>query len=296
MEGRPATDVGFTKCLEDEFCKHNVDGVIRRRVEAVDCVKVVRVEEGDGVVYEPLVRPPLVEAVCEFRFAPTDQWDLTVPGRLYDRIRDEFPLREQAQSFALQLGEGAQPAVPAVQRTLDRVLMNREDGSALVQVGPHQLAVHHKLPYPGWSGFYALIIRMLGIYLEIVPSTPVRIGLRYINQIPASFAETMEIGSLITLDPPIPMEIDRPLESFYQRYELQHDEPEGILIHQTGLQLSPEGERIVILDLDFGSLPNSAPDLSEADPWLQAAHDRVEQAFQASVNPELLDRMRRGDP
>src|SRR5215218_1443830 len=112
-------------------------------------------------MYEPLVRPPLVEAVCEFRFAPTDQWDLTVPGRLYDRIREEFPLREQAQSFgfALQLDEGAKPAVPAVQRTSDRVLMKRENGSALVQVGPHQLAVHHKLPYPGWANFYALIKR-----------------------------------------------------------------------------------------------------------------------------------------
>lgn len=252
--------------------------------------------KGDGVVYEPLVRPPLVEAVCEFRFAPTDQWDLTVPGRLYDRISDEFPLREQAQSFALQLGEGARPAEPAVQRTSDRVLMHREDGSALVQVGPHQLAVHHKLPYPGWAGFYTLIERMLGMYLEIVPSTPERVGLRYINQIPLSSSETPEIGSLITLDPPIPAEIDRPLENFYQRYELQHDAPEGILIHQTGgLQLSPEGERIVMLDLDFGSLPGSAPDVADAASWLQAAHDRVEEAFQASVNPELLAKMRRGD-
>ena len=247
-------------------------------------------------MYEPLVRPPLVEAVCEFRFAPTDQWDLTVPGRLYDRISDDFPLREQAQSFALQLAEGAQSVVPAVQRTSDRVLMNREDGSALVQVGPHQLAVHHKLPYPGWTDFYALIERMLGMYLEIVPSTPARVGLRYINQIPLSSSEPMEIGSLITLDPPIPAEIDRPLENFYQRYELQHDEPEGILIHQTGgLQLSPEGERIVMLDLDFGSLSGSAPDVPAVASWLQAAHDRVEEAFQASVHPEFLDSMRRGD-
>lgn len=31
--------------------------------------------EGETVVYEPLVRPPLVEAVCEFRFDPSDEWD-----------------------------------------------------------------------------------------------------------------------------------------------------------------------------------------------------------------------------
>jgi uncharacterized protein (TIGR04255 family) len=91
-------------------------------------------------VYEPLVRPPLVEAVCEFRFAPTDQWDLTVPGRLYDRIRHEFPLREQAQSFALQLGEGAQPVEPAVQRTSDRVLMHRENSSTKLNSRYHDFS------------------------------------------------------------------------------------------------------------------------------------------------------------
>jgi uncharacterized protein (TIGR04255 family) len=248
-------------------------------------------------VYEPLVSPPLVEAVCEFRFDPSDQWDLTVPGRLYDRVGAEFPRREQARSFgfALQLDADAQPVGTTVQGAPDRVLMHREDGSALVQVGPHQLSVHHKLPYPGWSGFYALIERILGMYLDVVPSIPARVGLRYINRIPVPSDGTTKIGSLITLDPPIPTEIDRPLASFYQRYELHHEELEGLLIHQTGLQQTPEGERIVILDLDFGSLPGSAPDVTDAAPWLQAAHDRVEQAFQASVDPELLDRMRRGD-
>jgi len=259
--------------------------------------KVVGERKGDGVVYEPLASPPLVEAVCEFRFVPSDQWDLTVPGRLYDLISDEFPLREQVQSFGvtLQIGEGAQTVVPTVPGTSDRVLMNREDGSAMVQVGPHQIVVHHRLPYSGWEAFYALIERILKTYLDVVPSTPERVGLRYINQIPFSPHGIVEIGSLITLDPPIPTEIERPLMSFYQRYELQHDEPEGVLVHQTGLQLTPAGEGIVTLDLDFGSLPGSAPDVAEAAPWLRAAHDRVEQAFRASVAPELLDRMRRGD-
>jgi uncharacterized protein (TIGR04255 family) len=253
--------------------------------------------EGRWAVYEPLVRPPLVEAVCEFRFDPSAEWDWTIPGRLYDRIGDEFPRREQVQGigFQLQLGEGPQPTIPAVQGGVDRVLMSREDGSALVQVGPNHLVVNHKLPYPGWAGFFMLIERILGMYLHLVPSSAQRVGLRYINQIPGPFDGSVEIGSLITLDPPIPPEIARPLLNFYQRYELRHDDPEGVLIHQTGMQLTPENEMALMLDLDFGSLPGSAPDVSEAGPWLQAAHDRVEDAFQASVNPKLLERMRRGD-
>lgn len=246
---------------------------------------------------EQLAIPPLVEAVCEFRFDPGEQWDWTVPGRLYDRIDDEFPLREQVQGFGftLQVSEGPQPTVPTVQGgNLDRVLMSREDGTALVQVGLNQLVINHRLPYPGWDRFFALIERILKMYLDLVPSSFQRIGLRYINQISGPFEGTFDIGSLITLDPPIPPEIERPLANFYQRYELRHEEPEGILVHQTGMQLTSENETVLMLDLDFGSLPDSAPEVSEASPWLHTAHDRVEEAFLASLSPELLNRMRRG--
>lgn len=248
-------------------------------------------------MYEPLVRAPLVEAVCEVRFEPSEEWDWTVPGRLYDRIGDEFPQREQVQGFGftLQIGAGSQPLVPAVQSASDRVVMGREDGSALVQVGPHQLVINYRLPYPGWGTFAALIDRILRSYLDLVSAPAQRVGLRYINQIQGPFEEPVDIGSLITLDPPLPPEIDRPLQNFYQRYELLHDDPQGVLVHQTGMQTTPENAAVLMLDLDFGSLPGSPPAVSEVGNWLHVAHDRVEEAFRASVNRELLGRMTRGD-
>lgn len=33
--------------------------------------------------------PPIEEAVCEFRFLPAEEWDLTMPGRLQSEIGDE---------------------------------------------------------------------------------------------------------------------------------------------------------------------------------------------------------------
>jgi uncharacterized protein (TIGR04255 family) len=248
-------------------------------------------------LFEPLANPPLVETICEFRFEPSDQWDLTVPGRLYDRIQDDFPRREQVQGFgfSLHVGQGVEAPVPAVQGGLDRVLMAREDGSVLVQTGPHLLVINHRLPYPGWGAFRTLIGAVLSKYLDLVPSSFHRVGLRYTNQIPVPLAEGAEIGSLITMDPPIPPEIERPLVNFYQRYELRHEDPVGILIHQTGMQGAPENETVLVLDLDFGSLPDTRPSVDDADNWLHSAHDRIEEAFRASVNPELLDRMQRGD-
>lgn len=244
---------------------------------------------------QQLAKPPLVEAVCEFRFDPSDEWDWTVPGRLYDQIQNEFPRREQLKGFgfSLQLGEGLQPAAPAIQGGLERVLLSREDGSALVQIGQNQLIINHRLPYPGWKTFSSIIGHILETYLELVPSTFERVGLRYINQIPAPLEG--DTSELITLDPPIPQAIKRPLVNFYQRYELRHDAPEGILVHQTGMQLTPENKTVLMLDLDFGSLPSAAPGVAEASRWLHAAHDRLEEAFLASVNPGLLEKMRGGN-
>ncbi len=105
----------------------------------------------------------------------------------------------------------------------------------------------------------------------------------------------MELGSFITLDPPIPPEMERPLANFYQRYELRHDDPVGILIHQTGMQRTQENETVLMLDLDFGSLPANGPGVNDADSWLHTAHDRVEEAFRASLNPDFLERVKRGE-
>lgn len=39
--------------------------------------------------------PPIVEALCEFQFIPSQPWDITIPGLLYDRINSEFPVKQQ---------------------------------------------------------------------------------------------------------------------------------------------------------------------------------------------------------
>lgn len=39
--------------------------------------------------------PPIVEVVCEFRLSDDTLWDLTIPGLLYEKLKDEFLHREQ---------------------------------------------------------------------------------------------------------------------------------------------------------------------------------------------------------
>ncbi|MEK6589659.1 MAG: TIGR04255 family protein [Nitrospinota bacterium] len=240
---------------------------------------------------EKLKSPPLIEALCEFRFSATEDWDWTVPGRLYDELKDEFPERGQVQAIEVKFD-----AKQLSHRSkIDRVQMKRKDGSAMVQVGPHLLVINHLLPYSDWNNFLKLIINVLEKYTELATHATFKwIGLRYINQIPIKNEELYEIGRYIVLVPPIPKAIERPLASFYQRYELKHDNPEGVLIHQTGVAKSPSGQLNIMLDLDFVASKVSNLDKKAIGDWLIKAHKQIEIAFTESIESELLKKMKEG--
>lgn len=243
-----------------------------------------------------LKTPPLIEALCEFRYASNSPWDWTIPGQMFEKIKNEFSERSQVQSVGVQLQ--ASPRVPplaTIQTGPERVQLKRADGSAMVQVGPNLLAVNHLRPYPTWDVFRGLILNMLETYRGIVGTIELqRIGLRYINLIPLPKPKA-ELSDFITLSPPLTGQLDRTLKSFYQRYELQQDNPEGVLIHQTGIQTDDEGQPVIVLDLDFGSEQVQKLTTTESvKQWLEAAHDRVYEAFMASLNAELYEGFKRG--
>ena len=133
--------------------------------------------------------PPVIEAVCEFRFEPGSPWDLAVPGLVYEQVRDTFPKRRAIRDvqFGLkQLDAGLEQEV----KTTERVRFLREDEKAFMQVGPDQVAIHHLKPYPSWLKFRPLIDKGFSAYRKAVsPKGIQRIGLRYINRIEISGKE-----------------------------------------------------------------------------------------------------------
>jgi uncharacterized protein (TIGR04255 family) len=248
---------------------------------------------------ERLKIPSVVEAICEFRFSTETPWDWTIPGQLYDHIRADFSERSQIQGMGLQVQVHGRPAgvppVATIHTGPERVQLKRTDGSAMVQVGPHLLAVNHLRPYPQWEVFLSLILRMFNEYQGIAGQSVLqRIGLRYINQL-ALPPGSVDLGQLITLTPPLSGALDRPLQAFYQRYEIEQSRPEGVLVHQTGIQ-EVGGRPAILLDLDFVSTQVQALQSAEqVRQWLDDAHHCVYDAFVASLNPDLYERMKRGE-
>lgn len=253
-----------------------------------------------------LERAPLVEVLCEFQFDPDSNWSWIVPGRLYDRLADEFPVTRYGTSreFEVRINQGRVPAViePRVPTGFDRVRMVREDDSAVIQVGPHLLVVNHfnraGHRYPGHKQFISLVMRVLNEYLEISGEAGIiRIGLRYINHLPIITPEDrplFDLGSITTFDPPIPAAIANPLRNFHQRYEILYSDIQSVLIHQTAFHVDQEGKQYLALDLDcFIQKADGVTEEATQD-WLYSAHGVIKNAFDASIQPDVLAEMKRG--
>jgi uncharacterized protein (TIGR04255 family) len=158
------------------------------------------------------------------------------------------------------------------------------------------LIVNQLPPYPGWEDFFALITKIFSEYLELIGDFSLdRIDLRYINKIflPVKM-EGNRIEDFITVISPLEGDIDRPLLSFNQRYDISYNYPEAILIHQTALA-QEDDKSLIILDLDFFSeTVKSINQITEIQAWLDQSHIHIYKAFISSLNSQYYQRIREG--
>lgn len=247
---------------------------------------------------QPLKASPLIEVLCEFRFAPSSAWDWTLPGRLYERIGKEFSERAQVNQVVLQVQEEVENTedLPQIINVPQRIQLKRPDETAIVQVGPHILVVNHLAPYPLWENFRSLILSIFSEYINLSGDfTLSGIRLRYINQIPIS-PEGFEVSNFITLKPSLTGVLEQSLSSFHQRYDLSYESLKAVLIHQTGINETQKGEFALFLDLDFNSQEvDSLKKISEIQSWLDEAHQHLSEAFIASLNSDYYQLLKEGD-
>lgn len=249
------------------------------------------------VMSKKLKFPPLIEVLCEFRFTPSNDWDWTLPGRLYEQIGEEFNKRSQVSQFAFQLQSDDNTDntdSPQVIRTPQRVQLRRSSDSAMVQIGPDTLVVNYLNSYSSWEDFRSLVINIFSKYIKLLDNefSLDGISLRYINQINIS-QEGFNPDDYITVKPNLKDVLNKELLSFYQRYEVVYDSPDGILIHQTGLSENKNKQTVMILDLDFDSKTVAElTDILHIESWLNQAHEHIEEAFIASLNPHYYQQIK----
>jgi len=238
--------------------------------------------------------PPIAEAVCEFRLTPDSPWDLAIPGLLYERLRTEFPHREQRVFHEVELIQGPEGLQQQI-RTVERILLFSENRSMFVQVGPRILAVNCLHPYPGWGEFKPKIVTALAALCdELEVKRFERIGLRYINRIvipnpPVKLEDYFQI--YVFLGPQLPQQIG----NFIVGCEFSYSGGRDVC----RLQLTPTttqnaAQQDFLLDIDYFLARPGEVEPDGALDWIEGAHQVVGQIFEGCITDRTRQLFGRG--
>ncbi len=232
--------------------------------------------------------PPLLEAICEFRFDVDSLDDLTHYGLIYQQLESDFPKRKTVRTIESLLAQEA-GAIRHKVSHLDRARFEREDGSALVQVGADLLAVNHLRPYRGWDVFRPLILKSITAFEQVAKPKGIRRAvMQYINEIvvPESrfkvedyFNFYAHLGSGLPQDHgSFQLRVTTRSRSGKDWLAIDLRTEDGAMdSDNTRLRLTID---MVRPDNQWGS--------ENVQDWLQAAHAEIEQAFESC----LTDRAR----
>lgn len=231
--------------------------------------------------------PPLVEALCEFRFDPGSPWDVTVFGHYYDRIHQEFPDKRQTPQVEVSLGKHPGGMVGEVKERGVRMQFSRSDGSAMVQLAPHLLVVNKLPPYESWPVFKTLILARMADYQEVVGSVPLQqVGLRYINRFDFP-AESFSVGTAFESSEFLPRRLMGAPAPFFLRFEMPQG-TDGRLVLTVGTIESESPDRVpVLLDLDCQTSITTQVDAAALSSHLDNAHGCIEEAFESCLTDDL---------
>jgi uncharacterized protein (TIGR04255 family) len=228
--------------------------------------------------------PPIVEALCEFQFVPSQPWDITIYGMLYEKIKDEFPVKQQQVGFGVDIQPREGRIEPKIEFGPPRMQFFSNDKISLVQVGPDLLTVNHLRPYPTWEKFKPLILKILGKYIDIGnPKGFRRIGLRYINKIDFDQHE-IELMDYFNYYPSIPNNLPQTYKTFQVTVEIPYNNERDTL-RLTFATIIPEKPNVLplLLDLDYIMIIPEGIPLNELPAWLEDAHTAIENAFEACI-------------
>ena len=245
--------------------------------------------------------PPIEEALCELRFVPGQQWDLTIPGKLQAQLGDEYsgkPREQKALQIGMKVREG-KPENLQFGEGLTRVQLVTEDGTRMVGVGPDVVSIHMLHPYQnpmhpersGWDEFEPRISTALNAYWSVAePRGVSRVGMRYINKIaiPERIVKVENYLKCALLEAD---GLPEDYSNFSSRVEYLYKDKVRLVLSYGLLDLTPEMITI-LLDLDVIWEGNESVDRCEASNIAGDLRERVRAAFEAAITNkarELFD-------
>jgi len=229
---------------------------------------------------------PIVEAICEFHFAPDTLWDLTSPGIIYEKIQDIFPRRNQVAQINAAVVGNVESIVQQI-GTIPLMQFLREDGNSLIQVGQNLLTINHLKPYSSWQEFLPLIEKSLQVYKAVVqPKQLSRVAVRYINRIEVE--NDVDLKEYFNFRPFLGEELPQKYNAFVVGVLLPQEGSKDNLNLQLGtINAETPDTLAVVLDINYFIAQPEEVGLDNVMEWINTAHKHIEDIFEACITNKL---------
>jgi uncharacterized protein (TIGR04255 family) len=231
---------------------------------------------------------PLTEVVAEFNFIPDKQWNSTVPGELYTKIKVDFPIvkqREDQLLLALPIEEKPQERVQ-----LDFVQLTQfwnEDNTLLVQIGKDFLTINALKPYPNWESFFPLILKIFNLYCEVAsPKGIKRADLRYINTIQVS-KEYLGFEGNFKLPMPIPPDLKYSTRFINTHMEYDINAVDVLSQKITSVPTLKSEEKNLVLQIEVVMNKFNGLLIENVSDWLNSNHQIIIETFESTLDNSL---------
>lgn len=232
--------------------------------------------------------PPLLEAVCEFKFSAESNWDITIPGLLYETLKKEFPVKKKDTFGELVVQKMPNGQFQQIMNSHERISFLTIDEKTTVNVAPFTLSIHQLKPYSNWENFKHCIDNALDALKKNMATAGFeRIGLRFVNNITVS-RPTIKLEEFFNFRPFIGPALPQALNGFTINCALQYEGGKNVCNLRLATQASPvPGNASFILDIDYYLNQPKSITVAEVDDWLNKAHATCNILFEGCTTDTL---------
>lgn len=235
--------------------------------------------------------PPIIEAVCDFWISPEDSnWDLTIPGLIYEKVREKFPNREQRVVQDVSISQTSPQGLRQEVRTSERIHFLTEHKNIFLQVGTNLLAINCLKPYPTWDEFKPNIeyaYKVLASVFDIKSFQ--RIGLRYINKIEIP-GKPIGLDKYFEFRPNMGQHLPQNIADIIVGCLLSlHDGRDTCRVQLTNAVPENPENLGFLLDLDYTLAKPQEISKDHALKWVEDAHQQVENIFEGCITDRLRE-------
>ncbi|MDD5023993.1 MAG: TIGR04255 family protein [Methanoregula sp.] len=234
--------------------------------------------------------PPIVEAICEFRFSQDTKWDPTIPGLLYEKLKAEFPHKESRINQEIEFRADEKGLKPWVKNPDQLAVFLSNDRLTLIQVGQNRLSIHHLKPYSGWENFRPKIkhaFEMLNSITEIRGID--RMALVYIDKIEIP-GPNIDMKEYFHFMPQLGDGFSQQFNDFIVGCDFPYHSKRDICkLQLTSAIPENKSNTAYVLTTEYFLAKKKAISRDNALEWMEDAHSVVHGIFKSCITEKLED-------